>query len=225
MLSNIIGIWLIDSAGLPLLNRSYGNSDASVIDSALFSGFITAIVAFSRQVVQDSLETIEMGGHEIHYLSFTQFSVVSTTTKTNFSIDLHPVMFQIGTKFQELYQNELDAVSRDTNTFLSFESYIDEILGQNNVIREKSLNDFEIGVILTEVKLKKISSNTAIKRIFESYRKLDKKSQQFIKEAIVDFEIFFTEKSGLSKGEIAMYKEIIGKMTAFMRSEKFMQSF
>ena len=56
-------------------------------------------------------------------------------------------------------------------------------------------------------------------------KKLDKKSQAFIKEAMKDFEVFFTEKSGLSKKELGKYQEIVGKMTALMKSEKFFQAF
>ena len=231
MISNITGVWLIDSTGLPLISRSYTNtndysSDSSVIDSALFSGFITAIVAFSKQIVKDNIETIEMGGHKIHYLSFNQFSVVSTTTKTNHvDSDLHPLMVQIGTKFQLMYHNELNEIVRDTNTFMPFESFIDDLLGKKQLIREKSLNDFEIGLILTEVKFHRITPKEAISQIYESYRKLDKKSQQFIKEAMKDFENFFNEKMGLVREDLLMYKEIVGKMSVLMKSEKFLQSF
>lgn len=225
MNANVIGLWLIDSTGLPLINRSYNNSDSSLIDSALFSGFITAIVAFSKQVVKDNIETIEMGGHSIHYISFDQFSVVSTTTKTSIANDLHPVMKQIGNKFQSLYQKELDQIARDTNTFIDFESYIDEALGQKQTAHQKSLNDFEIGLILTEVKFNKITPSEAIDKIYTSFKRLDKKSQAFIREAMKDFEEFFTDTTGLSKDEISMFKEIVGKMTALMKSEKFFQAF
>ena len=52
MVSNILGVWLIDKTGLPLLNRMYTNDKKEeMVDSALFSGFITAIVAFSSQIV------------------------------------------------------------------------------------------------------------------------------------------------------------------------------
>lgn len=224
MMSNVIGVWLIDNTGIPLLNRLY--SQETVIDSALFSGFITAIVAFSRQVVNDSIETIEMGGHNINYLPFDEFCVVTTTIKnSNVTLDLHPAMAQIGNKFQKLYQKELGLAYRDPDIFVSFESYIDEVIGEKDKAREKSLNDFDIGLILTEVKFDKISSQEAINKIYTSFKKLDKKSQAFIKDAMKDFEVFFNEKSGLSKNELSKYKEIVGKMTALMKSEKFFQAF
>ena len=56
MVSNILGVWLIDKTGLPLLNRMYTNDKKEeMVDSALFSGFITAIVAFSSQIVKDNI--------------------------------------------------------------------------------------------------------------------------------------------------------------------------
>ena len=226
MSSQVIGLWLIDNTGLPLLNRMYATSEASLIDSALFSGFITAIVAFSRQIVNDTIETLEMGGHKIHYLSFDQFSVVTTTTKIATDIsNLQRTMFEIGKKFQQTYQKELESIERNTVTFTDFEQVVDELLGQKEIGKQKSLNDFEIGLILTEVKFKKITPQEAINRIYRSYQRLDKKSQNFIKEAMKDFETFFTEKTGLMNEEIRMYKEIVGKMTTLMKSEKFFQSF
>ena len=226
MNNQVIGLWLIDNTGLPLLDRMYTTSETSLIDSALFSGFITAIVAFSKQVVKDNIETIEMGGHNIHYLSFDQFSVVTTTNKSaKVTSDLQKLMAEIGKKFQQMYQKELNSIERNTTTFTDFELLVDELLGQKEVGKKKSLNDFEIGLILTEVKFKKITPQEAITRIYASYKRLDKKSQKFIKEAMKDFENFFTDKTGLTKEEIIMYKEIVGNMTALMKSEKFFQSF
>ena len=225
-MSNVIGLWLIDNTGIPLLNRLY-SQETSLIDSTLFSGFITAIVAFSRQVVNDSIETIEMGGHNIHYLPFDQFCVVTTTIKNSntVSLDLHPVMTQIGNKFQSLFQKELNEAYRDPDNFVSFESYIDDIIGEKDKAHEKSLNDFDIGLILTEIKFNKINTQDAINKIYASYKKLDKKSQAFIKEAMKDFEVFFTEKAGLSKEELRKYQEIVGKMSSLMKSERFFQAF
>ena len=226
MVPNITGLWLIDKTGLPLLNRVYEtNDDTSLIDSALFSGFITAIVAFSQQVVKDTIDTIQMAGHDIHYLSFNKFSVVATSKKSVPNIlEIHKILSEIGNKFQKHYQEELDCIERNTETFENFGSYVDQIL-QNKHGKQKSLNNFEIGLILTEVKFNKLTPQEAINRIYNSFKKLDKKSQSFIKDAMKDFEVFFSEKSGLSKEEIVMYKEIVGKMTALMKSEKFMQSF
>jgi hypothetical protein len=226
MNNQVIGLWIIDSTGLPLLNRVYETSESSYIDSALFSGFITAIVAFSKQVVKDNLETIEMGGHNIHYLSFNQFSVVTTTKKTNSeSLNLQKVMVEIGIKFQNMYQKYLNGFERNTTTFRDFETIVDHLLGQHVVGKKKQLNDFEIGLILTEVKFNKITPQEAIDRIYASFKRLDKKSQNFISEAMKDFESFFSDKSGLNNEEIIMYKEIVGKMSALMKSEKFFTSF
>ena len=226
MNNHVIGLWIIDNTGLPLLNRMYTSSEASLIDSALFSGFITAIVAFSKQIVNDTIENLEMGGHNIHYLSFNQFSVVTTTTRESTDIaSLQKKMVEIGKKFQQTYKKELEGIERNTITFTDFELVVDELLGQKETGKRKSLNDFEIGLILTEVRFKKITPQEAISRIYRSFQRLDKKSQNFIKEAMKDFETFFTEKTGLSDEEIKMYKEIVGQMTSIMKSEKFFKSF
>jgi len=226
--NELIGLWLIDNTGFSLINRIYTNSEESLIDSVLFSGFITAIVAFSKQVVKDSLETIEMAGHNIHCLSFERFSVVTTTNKSAMitsKLQIQSLMAEIGKRFHQMYQEELNRYERNTAHFTDFELIVDQLLGQKEVGRKKSLNDFEIGFILTQVKLKKITPQEAIARIYTSFKRLDKHSQQFIREAMNDFEDYFTTKSGLSTQDILMYKEIVGKMTAIMKSEKFFQSF
>lgn len=227
-INEVIGVWLIDNTGFPLIIRIYTNSEESLIDSVLFSGFITAIVAFSKNVVKDSLETIVMAGHSIHCLAFPRFSVVTTTNKLTLptsKLQIQCLMAEIGKKFYQMYQEELDRYERNTAHFTDFELIVDQLLGQRDEGKKKSLNDFEIGFILTQVRFKKITAQEAIKRIYTSFKRLDKHSQQFIRKAMNDFEGFFTTKSGLATQEILMYKEIVGKMTALMKSEKFFQSF
>ena len=79
MVKGLQGIWIIEPGGMCLLSRMF--SAEKSMDDAMFSGFITAILAFTQDLVEDTIENIAMGGREIHYQSFGSFSVVVSVGK------------------------------------------------------------------------------------------------------------------------------------------------
>ena len=83
MLSYLNGLWIIDPNGLCLLHQDFSEAGSGEkIDETMFSGFLTAILSFTHDLVKDSIEKISMGQREIHYQSFGIFAVAVSTNKT-----------------------------------------------------------------------------------------------------------------------------------------------
>ncbi|MHA1860084.1 MAG: hypothetical protein ACTSVF_03175 [Candidatus Asgardarchaeia archaeon] len=58
----IYSVWVIGEEGLPILSRNYSKYK---IDSALFSGFVTALYNFSLELSEERLKEITMGNTKI----------------------------------------------------------------------------------------------------------------------------------------------------------------
>ena len=82
MLSLLNGLWIIDPNGLCLLHQDFSIESKEKIDETMFSGFLTAILSFTQDLVNDTIERIQMGEREIHYQSFGIFAVAVSANKS-----------------------------------------------------------------------------------------------------------------------------------------------
>ncbi len=217
------GLWIINPNGLCLLHRNFEETH-QLIDETMFSGFLTAILSFTQDLVKDSIEKISMGERDIYYSSFGTFAVALSVNKFKKAKNLQDYINKVGSMFQMEYGNFLKQTTLvDITLFEPFGNKIDQIFGITGHAMLASRN--ELLEILTKLKNGEIDEGSAIEKLTTIYNTLDDKNKKFMKEALKDVEDIFKKSSILSDDQKKQFQSIIKEVGAQIKAEKWFTSF
>ena len=133
MVNSLDSIWIIDSnSGICLLHRVF-NEDKDFGDETMFSGFITAILNFVSSTAQEAIESIVLGGFDIHIKSFTTIIVVISTKKNSTLKNLDDLMNKVGTEFVKAFHEKLTGNLFSVQDFENFGDTIESIFGAKTI--------------------------------------------------------------------------------------------
>lgn len=222
MYKSLIGLWVIDSSGLCLLHHNFGETTG--VDETMFSGFITAILSFTQNFVNDTLERLALGTRDIYYRSFGQFAIVISAEKGLKKKEIPKIIERVGESFSLQFSEELSPDSlRSSSAFESFGSVIDQIVGREGKVSHQ--DHHMLSSVLRKVKAGEMTENDAINSIFDLYEVMDEKTQKFIKTSLKDVEKLFKNSKVLSEEERKRYREIIKGVSSQIKAENWLSSF
>ncbi|MFX0090898.1 MAG: hypothetical protein ACFFBD_03970 [Candidatus Hodarchaeota archaeon] len=125
-------IWIVEDSGLCLFHSSFNNEEASSAQANIFSGFITAITAFAKEVAKSSLRKITMGNMVLHQYKKQDLLIclsaekeIEETTLTSF---FERLILEFKNEFQSLLE---DPQGFDMESFEKFQTKLYEILKIN----------------------------------------------------------------------------------------------
>ena len=223
MLDVLNGLWIINPNGLCLLHRNFEETQEQ-IDETMFSGFLTAILSFTQDLVKDSIEKISMGERDIYYSSFGKFAVALSANKSKKAKNLQDYINKVGTLFSEEYGSQLKSENIvDIGVFEPFGPKIDQIFGITGHAMTENRN--ELLEILTKLKNGEMNEKDAIGRILAIYKKLDDKNKKFMKGALKDVEDIFKKSALLSDDQRKQFQAIVKEVGAQLKAEKWLSSF
>ena len=223
MLDVLNGLWIINPNGLCLLHRDFEETSQQ-IDETMFSGFLTAILSFTQDLVKDSIEKISMGEREIYHASFGMFAVAVSANKTKKAKNIPQYINKVGTLFSETYGEVLKASSlQDITVFEPFGTKIDEIFGIKGKMIEE--NKSELHEILLKLKNSELDEKIAIEKILALYNTLDDKNKKFMKAALKDVEDIFKKSTLLSQDQRKQFQTIVKEVGSQLKAEKWLSSF
>ena len=216
------GLWIINPTGLCLLHRNFEET-AQTIDETMFSGFLTAILSFTQDLVKDSIEKISMGERDIYYSSFGKFAVALSANKSKKAKNLQQYINRVGESFLEEYGAHINTYIPDITVFEPFGAKIDQIFGITGHALTQNRNDlFEI---LTKLKQGEIDEKSAIEKLLVTYNSLDEKNKKFMKGALKDVEDIFKKSTVLPDDLRKQYMSIVKEVGAQLKAEKWLSSF
>lgn len=220
------GIWIIDPNGLCLLHRDFSMGPSThKIDETMFSGFLTAILSFTQDLVKDTIEKISMGEREIHYQSFNIFAVAVSANKSKKNKQIPQYITKVGEAFMKDYGEELRTTSlQNREKFSSFGEKIDDIFGLKGVrvALEQRTNLLDI---LTKLKNDEISADEGVTKILALYHELDGSSKKFMKKALKDVEGIFKKSELLTPEQRKQFQSIVKEVGSQLKAEKWLSSF
>ena len=223
MLDVLNGLWIINPNGLCLLHRNFEETQQQ-IDETMFSGFLTAILSFTQDLVKDSIEKISMGERDIYYSSFGSFAVALSANKSKKAKNLQDYINKVGIMFLEEYGSQLKTDSViDIGVFEPFGPKIDQIFGITGHQMAESRN--ELLETLTKLKLGEIDEGSAIEKLTAIYNTLDEKNKKFMKGALKDVEDIFKKSTILTDTQRKQFQSIIKEIGAQLKAEKWFTSF
>lgn len=133
MVNPLDSIWIINSDnGLCLLHRVF-NENKDFGDETMFSGFITAILNFVTTTTQDSIESIVLGGFDIHIKSNKSVIVVLSTKKNAVLKNLNELLDNVSNEFIDVFQEKLKTNLISVQDFESFGDNIERIFGLKTI--------------------------------------------------------------------------------------------
>ena len=120
-------------SGICLISRDYTNNQANV---DLFSGFLSAIFSFAREVANDVLREIKMEHQHIFYESRGDILISIVTENGITRENLKPLFEEVFDQFFQKYNDLLfhNIISRDQ--FLTFKTDIDQILANGGIMEQ-----------------------------------------------------------------------------------------
>jgi hypothetical protein len=223
MLDVLNGLWIINPNGLCLLHRNFEETQQQ-IDETMFSGFLTAILSFTQDLVKDSIEKISMGERDIYYSSFGQFAVALSANKSKKAKNLQQYINKVGELFLAEFGDHLRSTNiTDISVFEDFGPKIDGVFGITGHAITASKN--ELLDILTKLKNGQMDEKESIERILASYNSLDDKNKKFMKGALKDVEDIFKKSSILSEDQRKQFQSIVKEVGAQLKAEKWLSSF
>ena len=75
MEENLDSLWILNNSGLCLLHRIF-DSNKNYMDESMVGGFLVAIISFTQNSFNDSIEKISLGKFDIYFESFERFIFV-----------------------------------------------------------------------------------------------------------------------------------------------------
>ena len=114
-------LWIINENGIPLHNQKIEDT----IDSALFSGFLSAITNFAKEIGENSMDMIKLGDSVFIILKEKKKNSLLFVGKSKDKVKdekVRKLLFKIRDKFIEFFDKEL--VEWDGNRTEYFESFV-----------------------------------------------------------------------------------------------------
>ena len=117
-------IWIINSSGVCYYHKQFDDNLPNMNENN-FASFITAILAFTKDIYQDPTKKLTLGGFDIFIESFNEFFVVLSSKKGKNEKEIFKSISEIGKAFKLKFANVL------FNKFLSnsdFEEFNETIV-------------------------------------------------------------------------------------------------
>ncbi len=96
-------IWVIKPDGFCYYHKNFDNSN-SEMNEKHFSGFITAILTFTRDVFKDTSNKLTLKGMDIFIKVFTDYYIVSSCKKgVKDEKKIYKLMEEVGKSFHDQY--------------------------------------------------------------------------------------------------------------------------
>ncbi len=120
-------------SGICLISRDYTDNQANF---DLFSGFLSAIFSFAREVANDSLREIRMEHQHIFYESRGDILISIVAENGITRENLKPIFEELFNQFSQKYNDLLfhNIITRDH--FLTFKTDIDHILANGEIMEQ-----------------------------------------------------------------------------------------
>jgi nitrogenase molybdenum-iron protein alpha/beta subunit len=201
-------LWIIDSKGLCLLQQVF-NPTKNSIDKTMFSGFVTAILSFSDQIFDDSLEQISMGKLTVHCLKKGNFIVAIATKKEANQQFIHQKMLEVADAFDEEYGDDLIDGGQPVciDDYATFSDTIDKIFGTKTtrVLREHN----EFLELLTRAEEEQYSESETIETILNFYEQIPSKKRNILLQTTFPILSMFIESKNLTVEQIKRFQEVL----------------
>lgn len=216
-------LWIIDSSGTCLIDRSYEGTETGV-DASIFSGFLTAILTFTQEMVQDEVEQISMGSRDIYYQPFRSFAVVASVPKKKKIKNINDILKNIGNVFLATCGTNYSIGNKlSLDNVQIFSKKLDEIVGDTGQEIEES--KYRLLSLFKQLQNGQVDEEVVVKDLLSTYESLDNKSQQFIAAAMKDVELIFKNSNNLTPELKSKLQNILRNVSAQMRAEKWLSSF
>ena len=171
MEENLDSLWILNNSGLCLLHRIF-DSNKNYMDESMVGGFLVAIISFTQNSFNDSIEKISLGKFDIYFQSFERFIIVVSSKKGKEVRNLQDLISRLGNEFQKKYYEILidTEIMMSTEMFESFGETIDTIFGIKTVriIPEH----YELLDILTRAESVQFSEEQTINAIIKFFESL-----------------------------------------------------
>jgi len=198
----INNIWIINkTTSVCLLQKSYENQTKQ-LDNDLFSGFMTAIFNFSKEISDfgESVHSISMGRTKFFYQSTENIIVVVSTDRRINEILIEPVMERIITEFQKKgYEALVTKRVQEIGLFEDFKAPLDNIVHD----AEKTLGSLitEEDAYIIEQKISPQQRSPILKAVQASARTETEKAElQALEENVI--EAIENAEQAISEGDI-----------------------
>jgi hypothetical protein len=164
--SSLDVIWILNKDGLCFIQRVF-NKASTYMDEMKFSGLITSILMFAKDVFEESFEKLTMGEKVIYLKSFSKITIALATKrgiKDKDDAKINHLIEEIGQAFQVEYTEFLETNNIiDSNVFSNFGKIIDQICGIQTFIY---LDEHDsLLSILKDAELNQLDESTTIKKI------------------------------------------------------------
>ena len=210
MNTNLEIIWILDKTGLCYIQRIFDRSTISM-DETRFSGLITSIMMFSKDIFEENFEKLTMGGREIFIKPFTSVIVALAAkrdAKGRNDKDIFNLIDEIGQAFQVEYAEFLKSKALiDVSLFEKFGAIIDQICGLETFIyldEHDQLID-----ILKNAEVNGLDESATVKDLLHFLDDLNDYKLEIILDTAGDvLEPFFSSKNGLTPSQKKRYGKI-----------------
>ncbi len=105
----ILAIWILKEQGTPLLKRDFGLN--ITMDSALFSGFMSAMMTFSQALTSSELDLISMGNYQVQITCKEELIFCLIHDRNTSKASSSKILVEIQECFFDHYQ--LDVLKQD----------------------------------------------------------------------------------------------------------------
>jgi len=133
-LDKISEVWIIKDSGLLLFNQSVESSVDIEIDEMLFSGFLSSIQSFIKEIGEKKLERLELGTSKLTFYNLDEYGVfvVLRSPKKTKNKFLEKKIKHVQEKFIEKYGNHIINMTKNnlpvkTEDFIGFKNDLETI--------------------------------------------------------------------------------------------------
>lgn len=119
----IHNVWILNTAGICLLDRNYSSID---VDKNLVAGFVSAIESFSKKLTQRHVDSIVMGDLRILYIVGEKIIVAIAIDSEDDEGEIRRKVEALQRTFVKMYENKIHLTEVDV--FKDFTKIIDMIL-------------------------------------------------------------------------------------------------
>ncbi len=168
MVNNLEVIWILNKDGLCFLQRVF-NKSMIYMDENKFSGLITSIIMFSKDIFEESFDKLIMGEKEIFIKSYSNITVALAAkrgAKGKAEKEIFNLIEEIGLAFQIEYAEFLNSnLIIDSSIFDKFGVIIDQICGLETFVYLEE-HDALID-LLKDIEMKGLDESLAVQEILK----------------------------------------------------------
>lgn len=181
MEDNLDSLWILNNSGLCLLHRVF-DTNKNYMDETMVSGFLNAIINFTQNSFNDSIEKISLGKFDIYFQIFERFIIAISARKGKKFKGLQDLISKVGNDFQKEYNEMLidTTMMLSTEIFEPFGENIDKIFGIKTI--HILPEHYDLLELLTKAENEQFSEEQTIGEIIKFFETMDMDKRKVLLE-------------------------------------------